>query len=133
MTKENLASFYRDYIACLNNQTWDALDRFVGAEVVHNGKCLGLTGYREMLESDFQHIPDLRFNIGLLICEPPYVACRLDFRCAPKGRFLDLDVNGRTVAFTENVFYRVESGKIAEVWSVIDKGAIEAQLAVRWR
>jgi len=37
-------------------------------------------------------------------------------------------VNGRRVVFTENVFYRFRDERIAEVLSVIDKAAIEAQL-----
>jgi len=32
------------------------------------------------------------------------------------------------VSFAENVFYEFKSYKIASVWSVIDKAAIEAQL-----
>lgn len=42
--------------------------------------------------------------------------------------FLGLAVNGKRVSFTENVFYQFRDGKIAQVWSVIDKAAIEAQL-----
>jgi predicted ester cyclase len=37
-------------------------------------------------------------------------------------------VNGRKVSFTENVFYEFRNGKIVQVWSVIDKAAIEGQL-----
>jgi predicted ester cyclase len=32
------------------------------------------------------------------------------------------------VSFSENVFYEFRDGKIREVWSVIDKAAIESQL-----
>jgi predicted ester cyclase len=32
------------------------------------------------------------------------------------------------VSFCENVFYEFDHGKIRQVWSVIDKTAIEAQL-----
>ena len=81
-----------------------------------------------MLERDFEEIPDLQFNIELMVCEPPFVASRLRFDCRPKGLFLDLPVNGKRVVFAENVFYQFRGGKIAEVWSVIDKAAIEAQL-----
>jgi predicted ester cyclase len=81
-----------------------------------------------MLERDFEAIPDLGFAIELLVCEPPHVASRLRFDCRPKGLFLGLPVNGRRVVFAENVFYQFRGGKIAEVWSVIDKAAIEAQL-----
>jgi len=58
----------------------------------------------------------------------PYVASRLAFACSPKGKFLGLDVNGKKVSFTENVFYEFRAKKIVQVWSVIDKAAIEAQL-----
>jgi len=81
-----------------------------------------------MLESDFAAIPDLRFDIDLLIAEPPYVASRLRFDCTPRGEFLGLQINGRRVSFCENVFYRFQERRIAEVWSVIDKQAIEAEL-----
>jgi predicted ester cyclase len=128
LTETALADRYRAYIACLNRQDWPNLHRFVVDDARHNGRPFGLAGYRAMLERDFEAIPDLRFNIELMVCEPPHVASRLRFDCRPKGSFLGLPVNGRRVNFAENVFYRFESDKIGEVWSVIDKAAIEAQL-----
>ena len=128
MTEAALADRYRAYIACLNRQDWANLHEFVADDARHNGRPFGLAGYRAMLERDFEEIPDLQFAIELLVCEPPYIATRLRFDCRPKGLFLGLPVNGRRVNFAENVFYRFEGGKIAEVWSVVDKAAIEAQL-----
>jgi predicted ester cyclase len=77
---------------------------------------------------NFREIPDLHFDIRLLISDPPHVASRLGFDCTPQGSFLGLPINGKRVSFTENVFYEFRSEKIAQVWSVIDKAAIEAQL-----
>ncbi len=128
MTRSELAEIYRAYIACLNAQDWERLGQFVDDHAIHNGRPLGLSGYRAMLVRDFEDIPDLNFIIGLLTVDPPYVASRLLFDCAPKGLFLGLPVNGRKVAFSENVFYAFRGSKIGEVWSVIDKGAIEVQL-----
>lgn len=128
MTKIDLSNIYRSYIACLNAQDWAILEQFVHDEVSHNGRRFGISGYRAMLERDFLEIPDLCFNIQLLVSDPPYIASRLAFDCTPKGTFLGLAVNGKNVSFTENVFYRFRSGKIEQVWSVIDKAAIEAQL-----
>jgi predicted ester cyclase len=126
--KTDLSEIYRDYIACLNRQDWPKLEQFVQDDVCYNGRRIGLSGYREMLERDFSEIPDLYFNIHLLISDPPYIASRLGFDCTPKGKFLGLPVNGKRVSFTENVFYEFRSEKIYQVWSVIDKAAIEAQL-----
>jgi predicted ester cyclase len=128
VTKSDLPDIYRGYIACLNEQDWPKLGRFVDANVSHNGRQIGLSGYRAMLEKDFRDIPDLLFNIELLISDPPYVASRLAFDCSPNGQFLGLDINGKRVSFAENVFYEFRQDKIVRVWSVIDKAAIEPQL-----
>jgi predicted ester cyclase len=128
MTRNDLAEIYRNYIACLNQQDWPKLEQFVHDEVSRNGEWIGLSGYRQMLEKDFYEIPDLHFNIRLLISDPPHIASRLQFDCTPKGKFLGLDVRGKRVCFAENVFYEFRSEKIWQVWSVIDKAAIEAQL-----
>jgi predicted ester cyclase len=128
VSPQHLSEIYRDYIACLNEQDWEILGRFVHDDVRHNGRQIGLSGYREMLANDFRQIPDLAFNIGLLIADPPYVSSRLLFDCTPEGEFLGLKVNGKQVSFAENVIYEFRDDKIVEVWSVIDKTAIEAQL-----
>ena len=123
-----LSTIYRQYIDCLNRQDWAGLEQFVHGEVHYNGKRIGLSGYREMLERDFLQIPDLHFDIQLLVSDPPRIASRLEFDCTPKESFLGLQVNGRKVAFAENVFYEFDERKIKAVWSVIDKAAIERQL-----
>ncbi|MDP9126172.1 MAG: ester cyclase [Pseudomonadota bacterium] len=128
MTDSELADFYRDYLACLNGQDWPSLAQFVAHDVVHNGRAFGLAGYRAMLEKDFEDIPDLRFAIEMMTCDPPSIAARLAFDCTPKGEFQGLPVNGRRVTFSESVFYELHDRKIAQVWSVVDKAGIEAQL-----
>lgn len=128
MTTIDLSNLYRDYIACLNAQNWPALGQFIDDDVHYNDKRIGLSGYREMLENDFSQIPDLHFNIQLLMVDSSYIASRLAFDCTPKGIFLGLPVNGKKVHFTENVFYQCRGQKIERVWSVIDKAAIEGQI-----
>lgn len=128
MTRTELADVYRDYIACLNKQDWPNLGKFVHEDVHYNGERVGLSGYRQMLEGDFRAIPDLYFDIQLLISEPPRVASRLRFDCTPRGTLFGLPVNGRKVQFAENVFYEFLNGRIVNVWSIIDKTAIESQL-----
>jgi predicted ester cyclase len=124
-----LQDFYRAYIDCLNRQSWDELGRYVADDARHNGRPFGLSGYRAMLIKDFEDIPDLQFVIDRLACDPPLIAARLAFDCRPKGTFLGLRIDGRRIAFTENVFYEVRNGRIADVWSIIDKAAVEAQIA----
>ena len=128
MSERNPGDIYRDYLDCLNRRDWASLGQFVADDVIHNGRRIGLAGYRDMLEQDVRDIPDLRFRLELLVSEPPIVASRLAFDCTPANGFLGLEIGGKRVSFAENVFYAFRDGKIAQVWSVIDKAAIEAQL-----
>ncbi|PWN28287.1 SnoaL-domain-containing protein [Jaminaea rosea] len=125
----SLEALYRDYIDCLNHRRWGELARFVSDDVKHNGRPLGVAGYRAMLVEDCERIPDLRFDVVLVAATPPLLAARINFDCSPAGTFLGLAINGRRVVFSENVFYRWEGQRIVEVWSVLDKLALEEQLA----
>ena len=129
MTRQEIAEAYRAYIDCLNRQDWNKLGQFVHDEAVHNGRLIGLPGYRAMLENDYDTIPDLHFTIDLLICEPPYVSCRLLFDCHPKASFMGLPINGGRAVFSENVIYEFLAGKIKNVHSLIDKASLEAQFS----
>lgn len=128
MDKQDLSDRYRGYLDCLNRQDWPGLGEFVDQDVHYNGQRIGLSGYRTMLENDFRAIPDLRFNIDLLMTDPPHVAARLCFDCTPVGELFGVPVNGRRVQFTENVFYAFRQGRIYNVHSVIDKAAVESQV-----
>jgi len=128
MDKYKLAVIYREYISCLNKQNWQELGRYVHSDVQRNGDRLGLKGYEAMLRKSYEDIPDLEYKIGVLVAEPPILATRLLFDCAPHGELFGMPVNGKKVSFSENVFYVFRDEKIEKVLSVIDVGAIAAQL-----
>ncbi|MCI3944127.1 hypothetical protein K0038_01133 [Pseudomonas syringae] len=124
----NLDEHYRAYIACLNDRRWHDLGHFVDDDVRYNGEKIGACGYRKMLEADVSLIPDLRFVIDLLVVDASHVAARLVFNCSPQGRFLGLEADGRRITFSENVLYTFCDGRISDVWSIIDKAAVEREL-----
>ena len=124
----DVQKIYAAYLDCLNRQDWDHLGTFVGDDVEHNGRNLGLSGYRNMLVNDYITIPDLRFNAELVVCNGPILGARLHFDCSPRADFLGLPINGKRVKFSEHAFYEFKTTKISRVWSVIDKSEIERQL-----
>ena len=111
MLKTDLSDIYRGYIACLNKQDWAKLEKFVDDDACHNGRQIGISGYREMLERDFHEIPDLYFDVQLLISDPPYIAARLGFDCTPKGKFLGLNVNGKRVLLCRKCLLQISRRK----------------------
>lgn len=125
----DLADLYSGYIDCLNARDWARLGAFVHAEVDYNGARVGLDGYRQMLERDVAAIPDLRFELRLLVVDAATIAARLAFDVTPVGELFGYRVNGQRVRFDENVFYEVEDERMRRVWSVIDKAAIAEQIS----
>jgi predicted ester cyclase len=107
VTFNDLRQRYLDYLTCLNARDWSRLGDHVHPDVVHNGRALGVAGYRAMLEDDVRRYPDLRFDVRLLAVDGDLVAARLWFDLAP-------------AAFAEHVFYRFEDGLVREVWSLIE-------------
>jgi predicted ester cyclase len=81
-----------------------------------------------MLTRFCDEIPDVYFELAKLVSQPPLLASRLVFNCSPKDTFLGLPVHGKRISFAENAIYAFQGDRIREVWSVIDKTAIEAQL-----
>lgn len=128
--RNNATTFYDRYIACLNARDWERLGEFVADDAVHNGRRLGVDGYRAMLEENCRDIPDLQFNVDLMVADEGHIASRIRFDCTPAGKFLGLPIDGKRVVFHEHAIYILAAGKIAEVFSVIDKAAIEAQLSL---
>ena len=129
MDQDRLAERYRRYIDCLNERRFEDLAEFTEETVVYNGAPCTAADYRDGRIDDFDRIPDLRFVIGLLVVQGELVGARLDFRCTPVREFLGFAPNGRRVEFSEHVFYRFREGRIAEVWSLIDREALRRQLA----
>ena len=78
MRATEIEHFYLAYIACLNAQDWSRLADFVEVDVRHNNRPLGVAGYRAMLQNDFATIPDLRYEVELLVGNTNCVGSRLD-------------------------------------------------------
>lgn len=102
-----------DYVACLNKKAYDDISKFVDDAVIHNGRELGASGYKQLIKDSFETYRWLHFNVGLLAVDEAEqtVASRLIL----KGT----DPEARDVP-TEHVFYKFRNRKIVEVWSLLD-------------
>lgn len=128
MLKRELRELYTAYIGCLNNRDWAELALYVDQDVCRNGQYLGLDGYRDMLLNDCRLIPDLQFDVKMLIVDCPYLFSRIQFDCSPLDGFMGLSFGGVRVSFFEHVVYQFRNGRIFDVRSILDKSAVESQL-----
>ena len=116
MVDDGIAAFYRRYNACCNEHRFEDLAEFVARDVVINGSDRGLDRYAEALRAVVRGFPDYRWELRHLLVDPPWVAAHVADTGTHRGPFLGVPATGRSVSTEEFAFYRVEAGRIHEVW-----------------
>jgi steroid delta-isomerase-like uncharacterized protein len=120
MTDDELAAFYRRYNACCNEHRFDDLAEFVAPDVVIDGIDRDLDAYAEALRAVVRAFPDYRWELRHLLVDPPWIAAHFADTGTHRGPFLGVPATGRSVSAQEFAFYRVDAGRIAEVWGTAD-------------
>ena len=128
MTNNELAAFYRRYNECCNEHRFEDLPGFVADTVIVNGTDHGLDAYTEGLRTVVRAFPDYRWDLRHLVVDQPWIAAHFADTGTHRGTFLGVPATGRSVGTQEFAFYRVEDGRIAEVWVTADDLQLLEQL-----
>jgi steroid delta-isomerase-like uncharacterized protein len=116
MTNDELAAFYRRYNACCNEHRFEDLAAFVARDVAIDGIVRGLDAYAAELRAVVHAFPDYRWELHRLVVDAPWIAARLTDTGTHREAFHGVPATGRSVAVPEFALYRVDAGRIAEVW-----------------
>jgi predicted ester cyclase len=116
MTNNELAAFYRRYNACCNEHRFEDLAEFVARDVAIDGTDRGLDVYAAELQAVVRAFPDYRWELRRLVVDAPWIAAQFTDTGTHRAPFLGVQATGRSVAVPEFAFYRVDGGRIAEVW-----------------
>jgi steroid delta-isomerase-like uncharacterized protein len=133
VTAEN-KEIVRRFIDAVNRQEFAALDDLVAARVVRHSGTAGQPRIRSrralvaFLRGEAKAFPDARETIRCLIAEGNRVAAHLRFRGTQRGAMGPFRASGKTAAADFLCIYRLEGGKIAEVWTEWDALGFLAQL-----
>jgi predicted ester cyclase len=126
--REELAAFYRRYNAACNAHDFDRLGEFVATDVVVDGEQRGLEGYQESLRRWVRAFPDYRWEILHLLVDGQWVAGHFRDTGTHRGEMFGVEATGRQVDVQEFAVYRVQDGRIAEVWGTADNLELRDQL-----
>jgi predicted ester cyclase len=116
MTHDELAAFYRRYNACCNERRFEDLAEFVASDVAIDGIDRGLDEYAAELRSVVRAFPDYRWELRRLVVDAPWIAAHVTDTGTHRETFRGVRATGRSVTVPEFAFYRVDAGRIAEVW-----------------
>lgn len=132
--EENIAIARVWHEEVINQRNPEALADVLDPEVVHHAA----GGYPDVMTSEevgammgsfLDAFPDLRYEFDLWITQDEYVVERYTATGTQDGSLGDLPASGRTATWTGINIFRIECGKIVEVWSEVDALSRNAQLA----
>jgi predicted ester cyclase len=129
MDAAGLGQHYRRYIECLNQRQIDQLDEFVHETIRYNGAPMSRDDWKAgPILATVEAMPDFRWTISEIVVAGERVAARLTDTGTLTREWMGLSPTGRSVAFTEMVFYTFTDGRMSEIWSLFDQAGMKAQL-----
>ena len=88
----------------------------------------GVDGMRQWLSEQWNAFPDLTPAIEFTVAQGDIVVARWGATGTQNGQFLMLPATGRAVRYTGASMYRIEDGRIAEIWETRNTLSILSQL-----
>jgi predicted ester cyclase len=74
--------------------------------------------------------PDFHFRIEDTVVQGNKVVMRIPFTGTHMGKFWGLEPTGKKIEVTETLIFRIENGKIAEMWEDYDEYGMRIQLGL---
>jgi predicted ester cyclase len=106
-------AFYRRYLGRCNEHGFAGLGEFVHDDVRVNDAAAGLEAYAEGLAAVVAAVPDYAWELRHLLVDGSWLSAHLVGRgTAP---------DGRPITMPEFAIYRLDAGRIAEVWGDLDR------------
>jgi len=90
--------------------------------------CYGINGTGGWLGEQWKAFPDLTVTDYLTVAQGDFVAVRWTARGTSQGKFLMLPPTGKAVEYTGVSMFRIEDGKVAEIWETRNTPGIMRQL-----
>ena len=109
----------RRYLNAFNDRDHETLAELLAEDVVEHGVHDELHGVDEIvdfLQAHFEVFPDYSGTTEAMVAEGDTVAVRYRVSGTHSEEYRDVDPTGHTVEWTGIAMYRIEDGRIAEIW-----------------
>jgi predicted ester cyclase len=114
---------FRAYLdAVVNQRQPDAADRYLTPNFIEHNPNLpqGLAGRKQFVAAVLAGFSDYHGEIEDILAEGNKLVTRTLWTGTQDGPFIGLPPSGRKVSFHTSDFFRIENGKLAEHWDVVD-------------
>ena len=115
----------------INKKNLAAIDEMVAPNYVshESGEDTDVEGTKRFLAALFTAFPDIHITVEDVVCEGDKVVVRNIWRATDTGGFAGMSPTRKRVVIEGIVMWRIENGKLAERWAVIDYRSLMRQLS----
>jgi predicted ester cyclase len=134
--KEQSRSLVEQFIKdVLNGHNLEVLSQIVSPNILIHPTAMpceasfyGIEGVGVWFNSQWESFPDLTITDYFTVAQGDIVAVHWTAQGTSKGNFLMLPPSGKVVKYTGSSMYRIENGKIVEIWETRNTLAIMKQI-----
>ena len=134
MARKNHEVFEEFVQAVLSRGDIDASDRYVEPEFVDHAPWPGcpatLAGFKAGLAKMRNSFPDLRVTVERTVAQDDLVVGHVKMSGTQLGEFMGAAASGKTFGIEAIDIVRMQGGRIAEHWGVIDEAGMARQLGI---
>jgi steroid delta-isomerase-like uncharacterized protein len=114
-----IRSYYEEVF---NKHQSSAADRFVATDFIEHNPRLpqGLAGNKQFVTNVLAAFSDYHGEIRNLVAEGDMVVARVQWTGTNDGPYEGRPATGNKLVFSTSNFFRIENGKIAERWDVVE-------------
>ena len=116
----------------LVGKDFTALDSLMREDYIQHNPLVGKgrKGFQDFFEAWFKASPDFKFELKQIVSEGDKVWAYGTYSGTHKGDWLGIPATGKSYKFDAVDIFRVEDGKLAEHWDVMDVYGLFKQLGV---
>jgi len=124
------------FAEAINTSNWDALDELVSQDFQRHCQATpdvevkSLQEFKDLQQGFIVGFPDQRVTMDLILAEGDHVATYGAYQATHTGPMGNIPATGKAVDVKMMTIFRVEEGKIAEIWVEWDNMAMLGQLGL---
>lgn len=127
--QEQKAVVERLYAEVMNQKELPVLDEIYAANVVaHDAEDNDAQTVKANVAALLTGFPDLQATVDLSVSEGDLITTRATFSGTHQGEWAGVAPTGKAVTWSQIDIYRIQDGKITEIWHSIPKGDILQQI-----
>ncbi|OBG76088.1 hypothetical protein A5701_20360 [Mycobacterium sp. E3305] len=126
---DDYQSLYKSYLEHCNEHDFDSMASFYTPTIKVNGVPMDPASVTDQFAPVIAAFPDWHWEMRHIVVDEENIVVHFEVTGTHRGTFQGIEATGRRVSISEFTLYRVEEGKFAEVWDLVDMAALITQIS----